>query len=241
VILNPERPIRGLDDSKQLTPERRAVLAARIRERGLAWSVGACDAFEVDRWNILQASRVAMRRAVARLTGGADFLLVDATHIDLDVPQRALIHGDSLSFSIAAASILAKVARDRAMQQWGELLPGYDLASNKGYGSPKHLTGLERQGPTQLHRFSFAPVRERARPSSWTGYPALRSPEAPSGDRAEAGRTPTGAMAMAAGVASAGPRRSPEDCLPVPLAASPVSPSPSLSDPPHEGESDGCR
>src|ERR1700722_2276807 len=123
VVLDPERPIRGLDDSKRLEPERREVLAGRIRERAQAWAVGAADAFEVDRWNILEAARLSMRRAVERLTHPADHLLVDAIRVNLPLPQTPLIHGDALCFSIAAASILAKVERDRALVAWAEVFP----------------------------------------------------------------------------------------------------------------------
>jgi len=170
VVLNPDRPIRGLDDSKKLTPERREVLARRIQERASAWAVGAATAFEIDHHNILEASRMAMARAVNRLAVACDYLLVDAIRIDLDIPQRGLIRGDSRSFSIAAASIVAKVARDQAMRQWDQIFPGYGLGSNKGYSAPEHLAGLRRTGPTALHRFSFAPVRE-ARGGDWAGYP----------------------------------------------------------------------
>src|SRR5579872_6096612 len=103
VILSPDRPIRGLRDSKQLDPERRETLAKRIRERAVAWALGAADAFEIDRINIYQASRLAMRRAVERLSPAPDFLLVDAIRIELPISQRALIHGDALSQCIAAA------------------------------------------------------------------------------------------------------------------------------------------
>jgi ribonuclease HII len=175
VVLNPERPVRGLDDSKLLEPERREVLAGRIRERARAWAVGAADAFEIDRWNILEASRLAMRRAVERLTGLCDHLLIDAISIQFDLPQTPLIHGDSLSFSIAAASILAKVARDRALASWDEVFPQYGLRHNKGYGTAEHLAALDRFGPTALHRFSFEPVRSRNRFEVWTGYPVPAS------------------------------------------------------------------
>jgi ribonuclease HII len=171
VILDPEKPIRGLDDSKQLTPERREVLAERIRERAHSWAVGAADAFEIDYWNILQAARMAMRRAVERLPSPCDCMLVDAVKVDLPLPQKALIHGDALCFSIAAASILAKVARDKALVAWDAVFPGYRLMENKGYGTPEHLAALERLGPTTLHRFSFEPVRNLSRYESWTGYP----------------------------------------------------------------------
>jgi len=171
VVLNPARPIRGLDDSKTLEPERRETLAARIRERARAWAVAGADAFEIDRVNILQASRLAMRRAVERLEPPCDCLLVDAVSVDLPLPQTALIHGDARCFSIAAASILAKVARDQALQAWHGVFPRYGLASNKGYSTPDHLAALEKFGPTSLHRFSFEPVRLSSRRLIWTGYP----------------------------------------------------------------------
>lgn len=171
VVLDPERQIRGLDDSKALEAERREVLAGRIRERAIAWAIGAADAFEIDRWNILQASRLAMRRAVERLAGRCDHLLIDAIRIDYALPQTPLIHGDALSFSIAAASILAKVARDKALTEWDRVFPQYGLAHNKGYGTPDHLEALDNFGPTTLHRFSFEPVRNRNQYEVWTGYP----------------------------------------------------------------------
>jgi ribonuclease HII len=170
VTLDPEKPIRGLDDSKQLAPERRVVLAHRIRERAQSWAVAAADAFEIDHWNILQAARLAMRRAVEQLPS-PDFLLVDAVRVDLPLPQKALIHGDALCFSIAAASILAKVARDAALKGWDAVFPEYGLKDNKGYGTPEHLAAIERLGPTTLHRFSFEPVRNLSRHQVWTGYP----------------------------------------------------------------------
>jgi ribonuclease HII len=175
VVLNPARPVRGLDDSKQLDPERRRTLAARIRERATAWALGAADAFEIDRINILEASRLAMLRALAnlnqRLSVPCDYLLVDAVRLKVDVPQKPLIHGDSLCFSIAAASILAKVARDAAMSRWDTVFPEYGFARNQGYGTPDHLAALERLGPAWLHRFSFAPVRAASRLAVWDGYP----------------------------------------------------------------------
>lgn len=173
VILNPARPIRGLDDSKVLLPERRAVLASRIRERACAWAVGAADAFEIDHYNILEASRRAMRRAITALSPACDSLLIDAVKLaDVDLPQRSLIHGDSRSFSIAAASILAKTARDAALVAWDTVFPGFGLASNKGYSTPDHLAALRSLGPTSLHRFSFEPVRLAAGGEHvWPGYP----------------------------------------------------------------------
>jgi ribonuclease HII len=171
VVLCPDRPIRGLRDSKQLVPERREVLAERIRERAVAWAVAAADAFEIDRVNIYQASRLAMRRAVERLHPRPGYLLVDAVKIDLPLPQRALIHGDARSQCIAAASILAKVERDACMREWDRVFPQYGLKSHKGYSTAEHWKALETCGPTSLHRFSFWPVREHSAHVLWSGYP----------------------------------------------------------------------
>ena len=163
VILSPDRPIRGLNDSKQLEPERRETLAARIRERAVAWSVAAVDAATIDAINIYQASRCAMRMAAARLDPPPDFLLVDAVPLDVDLPQRALIKGDARCHAIAAASIVAKVWRDDLMRVWDAVFPEYGLASHKGYATPEHLRALREFGPTPLHRLSFDPVRAHAR------------------------------------------------------------------------------
>ena len=159
VILSPDRPVRGLDDSKVLEPERREVLAERIRERAVAWSVAAVDAATIDSINIYQATRVAMRMAVSRLQPAPDFLLVDAVPIELPLPQRALIKGDARCHAIAAASIVAKVYRDACMRVWDEVFPQYGLASHKGYSTPEHYQAIEKYGPTPLHRLSFDPVR----------------------------------------------------------------------------------
>ena len=174
VILSPDRPIRGLRDSKLLDAERREILAERIRERAVAYAIAAADAFEIDRINILQASRLAMRRAIERLTPGPDYLLVDAVGVDLAIPQRALIHGDALSQCIAAASILAKVERDACLREWDQVFPAYGLKNHKGYSTDEHWKALETHGPTPQHRFSFWPVREHARQALWTGYPRQR-------------------------------------------------------------------
>ena len=172
VVLDPARQIRGLDDSKQLEPERREVLAGRIRERAMAWAVGAADAYEIDRINILEASRLAMQRALNRLGVVCDYLLLDAIRIASALPQKPLIGGDGLCFSIAAASILAKTARDQALVRWDAVFPQYGFARNKGYGTRDHLDALERLGPTSLHRFSFEPVRNASSHRVWDGYPA---------------------------------------------------------------------
>jgi ribonuclease HII len=158
VILERGYRVRGLRDSKLLLPERREVLAPRIREHAVAWAVAAVDAARIDQINIYQASRVAMREAVMRLQPAADHVLIDAVRLDCELPQRVIIHGDALSVSIAAASILAKVERDRMMCEWDAVFPEYGLASHKGYSTPQHLAALEKYGPTPLHRQSFAPV-----------------------------------------------------------------------------------
>src|SRR6201997_3377370 len=158
VILDPAYRVRGLRDSKLLLPDRREVLAERIREHAIAWAVAAVDAARIDQINIYHASRAAMREAVMRLMPAADHLLVDAMRIDCELPQNPIIHGDALSASIAAASILAKVERDRMMREWDVVFPAYGLASHKGYSTPKHIAALREFGPTPLHRQSFAPV-----------------------------------------------------------------------------------
>ena len=158
VILDPTYRIRGLRDSKLLEKDRREVLAERIREHAIAWSIAAVDAARIDQINIYQASRVAMREAVALLTRRPDHLLVDALRLDCEQTQDAIIHGDALSASIAAASIIAKVERDRMMCEWDAFFPIYGLASHKGYSTPRHLAALREHGPSPLHRQSFAPV-----------------------------------------------------------------------------------
>jgi ribonuclease HII len=163
VILSEDRPVRGLNDSKLLDPQRREVLAERIRERAVAWAIGAVDAATIDRVNIYQASRMAMRLAVNRLHPAPDFLLVDAVPLELPMPQRALIKGDARCHAIAAASILAKVQRDACMREWDRIFPEYGLAAHKGYSTPEHCRALERYGPTPLHRLSFEPVRAQSR------------------------------------------------------------------------------
>src|SRR5215467_13973139 len=160
VILNPRRRIVGLDDSKKLTAERRTLLAARIREHALACAVAEIDAGRIDAWNILQASRQAMTAALGQLALVPDYLLIDAVELDVLIEQKLLIKGDAKSVSIAAASILAKTHRDTRMDEWDVVYPQYGLAQNKGYATADHLEALKRLGPTPLHRYSFAPVRQ---------------------------------------------------------------------------------
>jgi ribonuclease HII len=163
VILSPEHPIRGLNDSKVLEPERREVLAERIRERAVSWAVAGVDAATIDAVNIYQASRMAMRIAVSQLNPAPDFLLTDAMPLEIAVPQRALIKGDARCHAIAAASILAKTARDACMRVWDVIFPDYGLAAHKGYSTPEHFRALEQFGLTPLHRLSFEPVRAHSR------------------------------------------------------------------------------
>ena len=160
VILDPTRRIPGLDDSKKLSAGKRLLLTEKIQARAVACAVAEVLPARIDAWNIYQASRQAMEQALARLSPAADFVLSDALRLELPVPCRAVIHGDARSISIAAASILAKVHRDRLMETWDREFPGYGLARHKGYATREHLERLRQQGPTPLHRRSFAPVRE---------------------------------------------------------------------------------
>ncbi|HEV2176314.1 MAG TPA: ribonuclease HII [Terriglobia bacterium] len=166
VILDPDQPIAGLDDSKKLAPEVRAELDVEIRAHAIAFQVVAVPAAEVDALNVYQASRRAMIQALGALAPPPDFVLTDAMRlsgwgdaVEYDVPYRALIHGDARSVSIAAASILAKVARDAHLVRLDRLYPQYQLARNKGYGTPEHLDGLAHYGPCPEHRQTFQPVK----------------------------------------------------------------------------------
>ena len=161
VILDPARPIPGLDDSKKLTAERREALAPEIRERAAAWALGRASVAEIDELNILQASLLAMHRAVAALDREPAMVLVDGNKLPR-WPYRSepVVGGDALVPAIAAASILAKVQRDQEMIAFEETYPGYGLARHKGYPTREHLDALQRLGVTPLHRRSFAPVRD---------------------------------------------------------------------------------
>jgi ribonuclease HII len=159
VILPVPCRIPGIRDSKIVPEEERNLLAAAIREKAVAWSVSFATVEEIEQLNIREASRLAMARAVSALPLRPDILLIDAMTLDLPLPQQAVIHGDSLCRSIAAASLVAKVARDAAMAELASQFPAYGLASNKGYGTPDHLRALELYGPTPFHRATFAPVR----------------------------------------------------------------------------------
>jgi len=161
----------GLKDSKQLDRKQRERLDRQIRKRGLAISVAEVDADTIDRVNIYQATRIAMLAAVQGLAVTPDHLLIDAMRVDHPCPQTKLIYGDSLSLSIAAASVVAKVHRDRLMRELDTVHPGYGLASHKGYATPSHRRQLRELGPCPLHRRSFAPVRALI-----TGEPEINAP-----------------------------------------------------------------
>ena len=187
VILDSSYRIRGLRDSKLLPAERREVLAKRIREHAVAWAIAAVDAARIDQINIYHASRLAMHDAVSLLTPAPDHLLVDAMKLTCELPQHAIIHGDALSASIAAASILAKVERDRMISEWDPVFPVYGLRSNKGYSTPKHLAALREHGPSPLHRQSFAPVWNAPVPQDVLAFMLQDSENEPVGAQQQAG------------------------------------------------------
>ena len=161
VILDPARPIEGLNDSKKLTEARREGLFPLIQERALAWCIARAEVEEIDRLNILHATMLAMQRAVAGLQVRPDLVLVDGNRCPaLPMRSEPVIKGDSRVPAIAAASILAKVARDREMLELDRQYPGYGIAGHKGYPTPVHLAALRELGATPIHRRSFAPVRK---------------------------------------------------------------------------------
>jgi len=161
VILDPARPIEGLDDSKKLSEAQRKALYAAIVERALAWSVVEIAPADIDRLNILQATLLGMQRAVEALDPPPDRALVDGNRAPrLPCPLRTLVGGDALEPAISAASILAKVSRDRFMRTLHQRFPGYGFDRHKGYPTADHLEALARLGPCEQHRRSFAPVRK---------------------------------------------------------------------------------
>ncbi|OGA07033.1 MAG: ribonuclease HII [Betaproteobacteria bacterium RIFCSPHIGHO2_12_FULL_69_13] len=160
VILDSKRRVRGLADSKVLAPERREVLAGRIKERAVAWAVAAASVEEIDRLNIFKAGLLAMQRAVESLNVAPEEVWVDGTHCpELRCRARAIVDGDALHPVISAASILAKTARDALMCELHERYPQYGFERHKGYATPEHLEALARFGPCEIHRRTFRPVR----------------------------------------------------------------------------------
>lgn len=161
VILDPAYPIDGLADSKQLSETRREELEVIIRERAIAWAIGRAEIEEIDSINILQASLLAMRRAVLALHPQPEQALIDGNRCpELPCPAEAIIRGDTSVAAISAASIIAKVARDREMVEYEQQYPGYGFARHKGYPTKAHLTALDRLGITPIHRRSFGPVKK---------------------------------------------------------------------------------
>ena len=169
IVILPRRfVLPGLNDSKQVTEARRERLYHAIVKQAVATGVGLATEREIETLNILQATRQAMCRAVGALTVYPDFLLVDAVSLpSLHVPQRPIIKGDGFSVSIAAASILAKVTRDRLMREYHQRYPQYNFGAHKGYGTPEHLRLLTRYGPCTAHRQTFRPVAEAEEFDSW--------------------------------------------------------------------------
>ena len=160
VILDPERPIAGLADSKVLSEKRREALFDEIKEKAKAWAIGRAEVEEIDELNILQATMLAMQRAVAGLNISPNHVLVDGNRCpDLPCSSEAIIKGDGTVPAISAASIIAKVTRDREMQIMDAEYPGYGLAGHKGYPTKAHIAALQELGVTPIHRRSFAPVR----------------------------------------------------------------------------------
>jgi len=162
VILPPGLGLEGVDDSKRLTPRRREKLAEEIRERAVAWHVASADPGEIDRANIYQAGLLAMRRAVEGLATRPDRLLVDARVVPgLEIPQERWVRGDASCHAIAAASILAKTARDARMEAYDREFPGYGFAAHKGYPTAAHRDAIRRLGPCSIHRRSFTLLPEK--------------------------------------------------------------------------------
>ena len=161
VILDPERPIQGLADSKTLSAKKREILAEEIKTTCIAWAIGRAEVEEIDQINILQASLLAMKRAVSLLSPQADYALVDGNRCpELTCSSQAVVKGDTRVESISAASIIAKVARDTEMQQLDTQYPGYGFAKHMGYPTKYHIERLNTLGVTEIHRRSFSPVRK---------------------------------------------------------------------------------
>lgn len=160
VILDPNNPIAGLNDSKKLTEKKREALFVEIQTKALAWCIARAEVEEIDRLNILQATMLAMQRAVQGLSIQPDLALIDGNRCpQLSIPSEAVVQGDGLVAEISAASILAKVSRDREMAILDQKYPGYGIAKHKGYPTPAHLKALQELGPTPIYRRSFGPVR----------------------------------------------------------------------------------
>ncbi len=160
VILPRDFCLPGVDDSKVLSEKKRQILDGEIKKNATAWGIGIVSPAFIDRENILNATREAMRRAIKELSPGPDFLLIDAVKIpDIEINQLPIIKGDALSISIACASIIAKVARDEIMKNYDDSYPGYGFARHKGYATREHLLAVKEYGPCPIHRESFEPIK----------------------------------------------------------------------------------
>lgn len=158
-VVLPDEPIFGLYDSKKLTASKRKELYEQILEKA-AVGIGIVEAHEIDRYNIYEATKIAMKKAVLNCSQTLDYLLVDAMNVPVSVPQTSVVHGDRESVSIAAASIVAKVTRDEIMKRLALKYPEYGFETNVGYGTKEHLIALQKYGPTKVHRYSFSPVAD---------------------------------------------------------------------------------
>ena len=223
VILDPAKPILGVDDSKKLTAGRRESLSKEIIEKAVAFKVVSVSAAEVDALNVYQASRQGMIRAVLALEPAPEFVLTDAVPLEafgkatgFPIPYRSVIHGDALSVSIAAASILAKVARDAHLRELDRLYPKYGLVRNMGYGTPEHLGALTAHGPCAEHRKTYQPVMDCLLPL----FPFLDAPsqglETKSSEPGKESRAPvilSGAKDLGSSKAACGPESSTTEIL----------------------------
>lgn len=162
VILPKNVKLLGLRDSKKLSSKKREELVEEIKEVAITFGIGMASAEEIDALNIYDATKLAMEKAVKNLSAPAEFLLVDAMTLPLEIPQKSIIKGDDNSLSIAAASVLAKVTRDQLMEEYDIQYPGYQFHQNSGYGTQAHLEALRNQGPSPIHRMTFSPVRRVA-------------------------------------------------------------------------------
>lgn len=160
VILRPDFYLPGIDDSKKLTEIKRECFFKEIKEQAVSIGIGIIGNDEIDRLNIYSATKKAMLTAIDELTPKPDFLLIDAVKLETPYAYEAIIKGDEASVSIAAASIIAKVTRDRLLKKYDEIYPGYGFASNAGYGTKEHLEGIKKHGVTPIHRKSFSPIKE---------------------------------------------------------------------------------
>ena len=159
VILPPGCKIKGLNDSKKIPKKKHQEIYQAVLDKALAVGIGLMDNDIIDKVNIYEATKLAMKEALSKLRLKPDYLLIDAIKLDVEIPQESIIKGDANSLSIAAASIVAKVTRDKLMADYDKEFPGYDFAQNAGYGTKSHLQGLERHGVTPIHRKTFEPIK----------------------------------------------------------------------------------